>query len=333
MTTIRRRAAAWWLAAAAAATAPAHAQMFKDGALEALFAAERWADIDRMAAQRLAADPADAQAVLAAGLGALRFDDARRRQAAIDQAEACLKREPKAAACHYTLGSVLGVQAMNEGMVAVARHVGRVRSALQEAHALEPAWYAARGALVDFYLLAPSLAGGSSTKALEMARAAPNPDHARALEARVALDAKDAARALQLLAQVRPGGEVQSEADRRQWAATAAFMLLAAGQPEPARAHFERWLREQPGDAMGAYGLGRVASEAGAHAEALQRYEQARALRGSDALPIDYRAGMAQQALGQGDAARASFGRYVAAGKGTKSSIDDAKKRLGQLKG
>jgi len=322
------------LCLAAAATAPlAQAQMFKDGALEALFAAERWPDLDRLAAQRLAADPADAQAVLAAGLGALRFNDATRRQAAIDQADACLKREPKAAPCHYTLGSVLGVQAMNEGMVAVLRNVGRVRAALQEATTLEPAWYAARGAMVDFYLLAPGVAGGSSAKALELARAAPNPDHARALEARVALDAKDGARALQLLAQVRPGSEVQSESDRRQWAATAAFMLLAAGQPEPARQHFERWTREQPGDAMGPYGLGRVASEAGAHAEALKRFDAARALKGADALPIDYRAGIAQQALGQADAARTSFGRFIAAGKGQKGPLEDAKKRLAQLNG
>jgi hypothetical protein len=53
----------------------------------------------------------------------------------------------------------------------------------------------------------------------------------------------------------------------------------------------------------------------------------------ADELPLVYRIGIAQQAAGQKDAARESFKRYVAAGKGSKGNLEDAKKRLAELGG
>jgi len=46
---------------------------------------------------------------------------------------------------------------------------------------------------------------------------------------------------------------------------------------------------------------------------------------------LAWRVGISLQELGRTDAARASFQRFVAAGKGQKASLDDAKKRLAQL--
>ena len=46
-----------------------------------------------------------------------------------------------------------------------------------------------------------------------------------------------------------------------------------------------------------------------------------------------YRIGIAQQQLRRNDAAKASFTRFIAAGKGQKSSLEDARKRLEQLGG
>jgi hypothetical protein len=164
-----------WLAA----TLPAQAQMFKDPQLEGLYRADKLAEVEKLGLQRLASQTDDAQAVLALAVGALRSNDAGRRKTAIGHAEGCVQKQPRAAPCHYALGVVLGVQAMSEGMLKMAGSVGRVRESLVEALTLEPGWFPARSAVVEFYLVAPGIIGGSASKAQETARAAARPEQAR----------------------------------------------------------------------------------------------------------------------------------------------------------
>ena len=71
--------------------------------------------------------------------------------------------------------------------------------------------------------------------------------------------------------------------------------------------------------------------EQGDWAEALRLYELAAGLKGAAEWPVGYRIGIAQQQLKRNDAAKASFTRFIAAGKGQKSSLEDARKRLEQL--
>lgn len=319
------------LLALTCAVVPTQAQMFKDTALDALYAAERFDEIGRVGTQRLVARADDVQALLAAAVGALRGNDAARREAVIVQAEACVQRQPQAAVCHYALGAVLGVHAASAGMMKLAASVGRVKGALQEALALEPQWYAARSAVVEFYALAPGLVGGSIDKAQETARGAPRPEQVRALQARVALQEGPPEAALAALSAIQPGNDSALANDITAWSRAAAFALVNDKQPEKARAYFERAAREQPELAVAPYGLGRVYSDTGAPAEAVKQFELAARLRGAAELPIAYRAGIAQQALGQKEAARESLQRFVAAGRGSKGHLDDAKKRLEQL--
>ncbi len=307
------------------------AQTLQDPALEALYAADRHDDLQRVAAARLAGQPDDAQAVLGLGLSALARNDALQRQAAIDKAQACLERQPRAAPCHYTLGVVLGVQAMSEGLFKAARSAGTVRDALGAAHEIEPAWYPARSALVEFYAIAPGVMGGSLTKAAELARSAPRPEQVRVLEGRVAAADKKFDVALAAFLAVPATLEPALAEDARSWAAQTVLAMVGAGQAAKAQPLAEKLLREQPTQAMPAYVLARVRTEAGAHEEALKLYEQAAALKGAADLPLAYRIGIAQQQLGRVEAARASFTRFVAVGKGQKSALADAKKRLEQL--
>jgi len=313
------------------AAGSASAQMFKDPALESLYADERFDELERSGLQRLAVQADDLQALLAAALGALRHNDAARRQAVLAQAEGCLQKQPKAAICHYTLGAVLGVQAASVGMLKLAASVGRVKTALTEALALDPLWYPARGAVVEFYLLVPSLMGGSTARALETARGAAHPQQVRALEARIAMQDGKLEQALATLAELKPGNDVPLALDVIGWQRVACFGLLNEGKAEPARWHFERLQRERPDLAFPPYGLGRIGSDAGNHAEALKLYEQSRRLKGADELPIAYRVGIAQQGLGQKEAARASYAAFIKAGKGSPPNLDDARKRLEQL--
>ena len=201
-------------------------QTFTDPAFEALYTGEKYADLERAATLRVAAQADDAQAVLAIALNALRAEDAKRRNAAIGHAEVCLQRQPQAAACHCALGVVLGVQAVSEGMLKLMGSVGRIRSALAEALALQPTWFSARSAMVEFYLQAPGVVGGSESKALETARAAKTPQQVRALEARIALHDKKYERVLQTLGDIKTGEDRALDEDVRAWPMLATMRRL-----------------------------------------------------------------------------------------------------------
>lgn len=322
------------LAAVAAWPGAARGQMLKDGALDALFAAGRFDELERQARQRLGAGRDDPQAVLAWALVALQSGDVPRLRPALEAADACVARQPQNAACQYAAGALLGVHSGSEGLLKLAASAGRVRDSLAAALSAEPGWYAARSALVEYHVLVPVIAGGSMARARELAQAAARPEQARALGARIALGDKRPEEALQTLAAIDAATLATDSAlaaDVRQWARAAAFTLVNNGQAERARGWFERLVRERPDDPVGPFGLGRVAAEGGAHERAVALFQQAARLPQADPLPIDYRLGLSQLALGQTDAARASLKRFVAAGRGSSRTLDDARRRLEQL--
>ena len=309
----------------------AQAQTFKDPALEALLSADRFDELQRVSAARVATQPDDAQAVLGLALAALERDDAAARLAAIKRAEACIDKQPKAAPCHYALGATLGVQALSEGMMKMARSLGSVKEALTQAHTLEPDWYAARSALIEFHLLAPGMMGGSASKAAELARTAPRLGQAKALEARVALADKKFDVAMLGLQALPADTEPAVLSDARGWAVQAGMGMVNSGQASKAQPHFERLMREQADAAGPCYGLARARGEQGAPEDALKFYEQAQRLKGAGQWPLLYRIGMSQQQLGRKEDAKASLKKYVALGKGPAGLLSDARKRLEEL--
>jgi tetratricopeptide (TPR) repeat protein len=315
----------------------AQAQFFKDPAFEALLVANRFSELEKAASARLATKPDDPQAVLAQAVLALRggngAPETARRKAAMVQADNCVQRQPQAAVCHYALGVVTGVQAMNEGMIKAAGSVGRVKEALTQAVTLEGAWFQARSALVEFHLTVPGVMGGSSAKAKELARSAATPEQVRALEARLLIHAEQYDAALQDLSLVRPGADQALADDVAGWIYAAGIALINQGHAERARAPLERLSQERPTDANAQWAMARVHAEAGAHAEALKGYARLPGMEGSERMPIDYRTGISLQALGQREAARSAFSRFVTAGKGSKKALEDAKARLEQLGG
>lgn len=311
----------------------AQAQTFSEPALEALHLADRKDELRRIVAPRVAAKADDEQAVLGLAILALESPEAGPRKAAIAAAEACLERLPKSAACHWSFGATLGVQAMSEGMMAAGRSLGRVRDALAEAHALAPNWWPGRSALVEMYLEAPGFMGGSVSKAEAMAKGAPTAEQQKALAARVAIQKDQPEQALALLMAHKPGADAAVDGDVRGWGRRAAFELINGGQPLKARAWFEQQMRERPGEALPPYGLARVLAESGQAAESLALFERASKAKGAAELPVAYRWGIALQTAGQADAARTQLRQFVAAGKGQKKSLDDAKKRLADLGG
>jgi len=321
------------VALAAALGSVAHAQTFRDATLEALYMADKTSELHRVSAQRLAAQPDDAQAVLGLALAALQRNDPAARQDAMARAETCVARQPKAAPCHYAHGVVLGLHAMSEGMIKMARSAGTVRDALATAHEIEPQWYPARSALVEFYAMAPGIMGGDSGKALDLAKGAPRPEQASALQARVLMLGQKFEPALQALVALPAQLEPALALDVQSWSVQSGLGMISKGQAAQAQPLLERLARQQADRAGPTYGLGRARAEQGAHEEAIKLYEQAATLKGAADWPIAYRVGIAQQQLGRHDAAKASLQRFVSAGKGQKASLDDARKRLEQLGG
>ena len=175
--------------------------------------------------------------------------------------------------------------------------------------------------------------GGSASPAAELARSAPRLEQVSALQARLALQDKRFDAALQAFAAMPPGLDPALAADVRGWGIQAGLGVVNAGQAAKALPWFERQMRESPGHAAGAYGLARVRGELGEWTESLRLYEAAAALKDAADWPIAYRQGIALQQLGRLDEARAALARFIAAGKGQKASMEDARKRLAQLGG
>lgn len=322
------------LAAALAAAAPLlAAQPVKDAQWSAALKARHYAEMQRSATQRIAAKPDDLEAHAALIRAALATNDTAPRSAALAQAEACVQRQPDAAVCHYGIGALLGVQALDEGMVKAALSARRIRDSFIKAVELDPTLYAARSGLVQFYLVAPGLIGGSVSKAAEVARAASArlPEHAKLLQAQVAIQRKDLNEAERLLAAVAVGGDEELGDDLAGAWAQVGIAHMSEQQPAKARPVFERAIKERPQYAFGHYGLARVHSETGAWDTAIALLERCAALEGADRLPVDYRLGIALQSKGDRDRARSALARYVAAGRGNPRFLDDAKKRLVDL--
>jgi tetratricopeptide (TPR) repeat protein len=311
----------------------AWAQTIRDPALEALYTAGRTQDLHRTSAQRVLAQADDAPAVLGLALAALEMDETGARRQAIAAAEACVARQPRAGACHYALGVTLGVQAMVDGLLKAARSAGTVREALSTALEIDTAWYPARSALVEFYLLAPGVMGGSTSKATELAGSAPRPEQVQALQARVAMADRRLESAAQAFVSLPQSLEHALAADVQAWSVQAALGLINEGQWAKAQPLLERVLRNRPDDAGAAYAMGRARGEAGDHAQALKYYEQAVGAKGATAWPVQYRLGLTLEQLGRRDDAKLAFKRHINTGKGPKNLLEEARKRLEALGG
>jgi tetratricopeptide (TPR) repeat protein len=279
-----RRFTPWPLALALfTLTATVSAQTFKEPALEALYVAEKADELKRVSTPRVAAMPDDAQAVLGVAMAALEADDAPARLNAIKHAQACVDKAPRAAPCQYALGTVLGVQAINEGMIKAARSVGTVRDALLAANDIDPAWYPARSALIEFYLQAPGMMGGSKSKAAELARAAPQAEQAKLLQTRLLMDDSKWEPALQALVAFPNNTAFELISDARAWAVQTGLAMVNGGQSAKALPLLEKLARDHASFAGPAYALARAKGETGAHEEAAKLYEQAATLKGASA--------------------------------------------------
>ena len=319
-------------------TTAARADVLREPQWRAWFDAGKLGEVERASLARLSQRPGDPQAVAALSLTAAELAEPHRLQRALEAANACIATQPSAALCHNARGQILGLQALQGGGLTALRLAGDVRAAHARALELDPMFYEARQALVQFYLAVPAIAGGSVEKARELALAAQTrqPEQAKLLRAMVALKEERLAEVERELAAIRPGDDASLRDDVRKLRAQLANTHFRAGQLGQAKAVYEALAREVPGHALPLYGLARVASGEGQLDEAIGLLERARMLHGAALLPIDHRLGQALLSKGEKAKARQVLERFIASAKErwvNPRNIDDARKLLASIVG
>jgi tetratricopeptide (TPR) repeat protein len=176
----------------------------------AMIVAEDWITLDRLAHQRLAADPLDGVALHALGRRAVDGDVGTEQQRAelMPKIEACIAARPADALCRLAYGQVEGALLSGQSMFDAMGSVSKVLDSFEAAEAADPSNYDARESLITFYIRAPGIVGGSTRKANRQADdyAKLNPDYARLLYALIALEDKELTKAETHLAKVPPNG-------------------------------------------------------------------------------------------------------------------------------
>jgi len=104
--------------------------------------------------------------LIADGKAAMRRGDADQAAKLFEQAVAM---KPGSAEYHYQLGTAYGAQAQKASMFSAFGIAKKTKAEFERAVELDPNYLEPRFALVDFYSIAPGIAGGSDEKALEQA--------------------------------------------------------------------------------------------------------------------------------------------------------------------
>lgn len=306
------------------------AAVFNDGSLQNLLDAGRADELERVARQRLQAQPEDAEATAALALAQLDLADTSQLRANAERLQACLSRHPREAVCPYALALNLAMQARSGSKFKALGLLGRVSELAQQAVALAPQAPEPRSALQQYYLALPGLVGGGETKARALEQGVTDADQLRLMRARLALSRKDwvaLERELRAVRTQRP--ELLLEL-RVLWT-DLGKEWMHQGQHAKAQSWLELLIKAQPQQAMGYYGLARLQDAMGQHDQAIASYERAKSLLGAEQLPLDHRQGIAWQAKGDKAQARAAFERYLQNRRASPSNVEDCRRRLAEL--
>jgi tetratricopeptide (TPR) repeat protein len=311
----------------------AQAALFKDAHFQTLLDADRYEDLDLAAKTRLKGKPDDVQALAAAAMAGSDAYDAQRLEAAAKFAQACREREPREAACHYAAAEVMGHQVQMISPLKAVGMVVRLKETLHKALELDPALYAARSKLVQLYLFTPQMLGGSTAKAkaLEAEIRASQPEQARLLRSLIAAAAEKWPEAERELMAVRTGADGALQADVREAYSQLGRHWMKEQQFDKAKSLYQQLQRDQPGKAMAAYCLARLAMDQQQYEEAVRQLERAKTLGGAQQLPLDHRLGEALLGLGDKGGAKAAFARAAADKRVRPNYAKDARKSLAEL--
>ncbi|MCX7034478.1 MAG: tetratricopeptide repeat protein [Arenimonas sp.] len=228
---------------------------------------------------------------------------------AVDAASEAVELAPGNAQAHYWLGNAYGTRIGQVGSVSQAFMAPKLRDAFEQAIALDPNLHDARTSLIEYYLQAPAMVGGSVDKARAQAAelAKRDPPRGHYARARLAMHDKQpdvAAKAYVAAWEARPESVTYRMA--------AGLALQETKQWDRAFGLYQGWTSEDPKAAAAWYQLGRTAALSGQRldvgASALRRYLTLPLAPGQPERHYAwYRLGQVQALAGDSAAARASF--------------------------
>ena len=234
---------------------------------------------------------------------------------------------PRSAEAQRWLGRAWARQARRANRLRQASIAGRVRGAFETAVRLAPDDVEARRDLMQYYLVAPRIVGGSREKAQEQARAiaARSPMYGRIAKAWLAEAERDIAGAVRELEGARAAFP-----DSAVVALALGGMQQRARQWDAAAATYRALLARSPGTREGWYQLGRTVAESGTQepatlaegASALERFIAAPP--GEEDAPLAsawLRLGMIRERQGEKPRARTAYQQALRADP----ALDDAK--------
>ncbi|MEP7155790.1 MAG: tetratricopeptide repeat protein [Betaproteobacteria bacterium] len=300
-----------------------------DAEFTALLKERKFAEVEKLTNDRIAENAKDEIALW--HLANFSAGDPAKREGAIAKVEACVKAIPASAKCHHALGRLYCAAALSSGMMDGIKYASRIKDEFAKAVELDPRNFDARRDLVQFYLQAPGIAGGSVRRAIENSEefGKINPVQAHVLRAAVHMYEKEFDKAEALLAGVKaPADEVSAKALQQGWISLG-FALINDKQAARAQAMLERQVALDPNNAAMHFGLGRAQLENNAVDLAIASME--RALKLDSKLTAHYRLGMAYQTKGDKAKAIAAFQQFLSYAPSGKAA-DDAKQRIDKLK-
>jgi len=254
------------------------------------------------------ADPAPGpERTFLEGKALLDSGDAAALDRAISLLEAAVKARDGDARWHHVLGLAYGRKAQT-GMLAGARYAGKVKAEFERAVALEPSYLPARRGLMEFYLAAPAIMGGSEARAEEQAREIEKLDRFAGAVAWAALHRKRG----EWEAYLRQVDEAARLADgpeqRRRLAGSLnahGYRLLADGKPERALEVFRRSVVAVPDDPNAHDSLGEALLATRDWADAARSYQRSLDLGAEGNVREASRLGLGLALEGLGDVAGA----------------------------
>lgn len=181
--------------------------------------------------------------------------------AAADSFEKATKVEPKNAEAYVLYGNALAQRAQSAGSIKQAFLAPKMKHAWEHAVELDPCSIGARESLIQFYLQAPGIMGGSVDKAKAEAKAisALDPYRGTIQLGNIAQREKDLPAAA---AAYEKASEMPADSNGGAWGSWV-FTLEEQGQFAPAFAAINARLAKDPGDMVALTLLGRAAAMSG----------------------------------------------------------------------
>ena len=301
-----RRSLLVWFAACVLAGAPLSATGSKSDEGVRLFESGKLAEARSALEEAVREDGGDARA--ASYLGRVLLADSEIDRAALWM-ERSVALEEGNAEYHLWLGRAYGSQAVRAAVLKQPALARKVKREFERASRLDPDNLEARFALIEYYLRAPGLLGGSAKKADEQAREIRKRDALQGYRAfgRLAELRKDFDQALREYA--RAAAEFPEKSEPSYWMAA-----LHTGNREYAKAFavYEALLEKDPGQVAACYQIGQLAVLSGQRfergEECLKRYLRHDPKPDEPSLAsAHYRLGLLYQKHGSRDLARREY--------------------------